>query len=80
MVFNHPPGHLLLGFPGQYFGPSPFLCYVNDMPMSVDCIMLQYADDREIMVSDTCSGKIAELLSKIEKCKQWLIDNVSSPG
>ena len=36
--------------------PSPFLCYVNDISMSVDCIMLQYADDSAIMVSDTCPG------------------------
>ena len=65
MVYNHLPGHLW-GSPGQYSGPSPSfcVCYVNDMPMLVDCIMLQYADDSALIVSDTCPGKIAELVNK----------------
>ena len=51
------------------------------MPMSVDCIMLQDADDGALMVSDTSPFKIAELLSKnLEKCNQWLIDNISCPS
>ncbi|XP_072025345.1 craniofacial development protein 2-like [Amphiura filiformis] len=46
------------------------------MTMTVDCIVLQYADDSALMVSDTCPEKIAKLLSKnLEKCNQWLIDN-----
>ena len=71
------PMTLTCGVPqGSILGPLLFLCYVNDMPMSVDCIMLQYADDSALMVSDTCPGKIANLLSEnLEKCNQWLIDN-----
>ena len=71
------PMTLTCGVPqGSILGPLLFLCYVNDMPMSIDCIMLQYADDNALMISDTCPGKIAKLLSKnLEKCNQWLIDN-----
>ena len=78
-VFNHPSGHLW-GSTRQYSGPSPFLWYVNDMPMSVDCNMLQYADDSALMVSDTCLGKIAELLSKnLEKCNHDSLIILSCP-
>ena len=44
---------------GSILATLLFLCYVNDMRMSVDCIMLQYADDSALMVSDTCPDKIA---------------------
>ena len=33
-------------------GPLLFLCYVNDMPNSVNCLMLQYADDSALIFSD----------------------------
>ena len=38
---------------GSILGPLLFLCYVNDMPNSVNCLMLQYADDSALIFSDT---------------------------
>ena len=57
-------------------GPLLFLCYVNDMPISVQCKLLLYADDSALLVSDKNPLGIGISLSKeLESCRQWLIDN-----
>ena len=70
-------GTVTCGVPqGSILGPLLFLCYVNDMPMSVKCKLLLYADDSALLVSGSDPSKIAERLSKeLESCRQWLIDN-----
>ena len=37
---------------GSILGSFLFLCYVNDMPNSVNGLMLQYADDSATIFSD----------------------------
>ncbi|CAL4124750.1 unnamed protein product [Meganyctiphanes norvegica] len=61
---------------GNILGPLLFLCYVNDMPISVKCKLLLYADDSALIVSGSDPRAIASLLSKeLESCRQWLMDN-----
>ncbi|CAL4069797.1 unnamed protein product, partial [Meganyctiphanes norvegica] len=71
------PGIVSCGVPqGSILGPLLFLCYVNDMPMSVKCKLLLYADDSALIVSGSDPRAIASLLSKeLESCRQWLMDN-----
>ena len=70
-------GTVTCGVPqGSILGPLLFLCYVNDMPISVKCKLLLYADDSALIVSGFDSKKIADELSReLESCRQWLIDN-----
>ena len=61
---------------GSILGPLLFLCYVNDMSISVKCKLLLYADDSALIVSGSNPQLIADTLSKeLESCKQWLMDN-----
>ena len=68
---------LTCGVPqGSILGPILFLCYVHDMPNCVDCMLLQYADDSALIVSDKDPLKIGQQLSKnLGCCNKWLIDN-----
>ena len=68
---------LTCGVPqGSILGPLLFLCYVNDMPSSVNCMLLQYADDSALVVSDKSPDFIGQLLSSnLDKCNKWLVDN-----
>ena len=70
-------GTVTCGVPqGSILGPLLFLCYINDMPMSVRCKVLLYADDSALIVSGKDPKIIAETLSKeLGSCRQWLIDN-----
>ena len=70
-------GTVTCGVPqGSILGPLLFLCYVNDMPISVKCKLLLYADDSALIISGFDPEKIAEELSReLESCRQWLIDN-----
>ena len=71
------PFRLTCGVPqGSLLGPLLFLCYVNDMPTSVHCKLLLYADDSALLASDKNPHNIATSLSaELESCRQWLIDN-----
>ena len=61
---------------GSILGPLLFLCYINDMPMSLKCKLLLYADDSALLISGKEPNKIAEELSKeLNSCRNWLIDN-----
>ena len=61
---------------GSILGPLLFLCYVNDMPTSVGCNLLLYADDSVLFTSGKDPQVISDILSKeLESCRQWLIDN-----
>merc|ERR1711872_1055316 len=70
-------GTVTFGLPqGSILGPLLFLCYINDMPISVKCKLLLYADDSALIVSGYNSKEIGEELSReLESCIQWLIDN-----
>ena len=61
---------------GSILGPLLFLCYVNDMPISLKCKLLLYADDSALMVSGSDPKQIEDTLSnELKSCRQWLIDN-----
>ena len=71
------PGMVSCGVPqGSILGPLLFLCYVNDMPISVKCKLLLYADDSALLVSGSDPQSIANILSnELESCRKWLMDN-----
>lgn len=63
---------------GSILGPLLFLCYVNDMSISIqsDCKLLLYADDSTIIFSHKDPDFIAKKLGKeLESCSEWLVDN-----
>ena len=47
---------------GSILGPLLFLCYVNDMPISIRCKLLLYADDSALIVSGSDPQSIADML------------------
>ena len=71
------PGIVSCGVPqGSIHGPLLFLCYVNDMPISIKCKLLLYADDSALIVSGSDPQTIADKLSEeLESCRKWLLDN-----
>ena len=74
------PGIVNCGVPqGSILGPLLFLCYINDMSLSINdqiCKLLLYADDSALIVSGSDPNEIAELLTtELNSCRQWLIDN-----
>ena len=71
------PGIVSCGVPqGSILGPLLFLCYVNDMPISIKCKLLLYADDSALIVSGSDPQTIADKLSEeLESCRKWLLDN-----
>ena len=70
-------GFVNCGVPqGSILGPLLFLCYINDMPISVKCKLLLYADDSALLISGNDPKQIADQLSKeLNSCRNWLIDN-----
>ncbi|MFV0264183.1 MAG: reverse transcriptase domain-containing protein [Kluyvera sp.] len=68
---------LACGVPeGSILGPLLNLCYVNDMPISVKCKLLLYADDSVLLVSDNDPRTVSDTLSKeLESRNVWLVDN-----
>ena len=71
------PGVVNCGVPqGSILGPLMFLCYINDMPISVTCKLLLYADDSALIVSGSDPKEIADNLSiELNSCREWLMDN-----
>lgn len=61
---------------GSILGPLLYLCYVNDMSLSVQCKLLLYADDSILIVTDKILQNVSNRLSKeLENCYEWLVDN-----
>ena len=61
---------------GSLLGPLLYLCYCNDMSISVESKLLLYADDSIIMYSDKDPNIISQkLASELESCNTWLIEN-----
>ena len=61
---------------GSILGPLLFLCYMNDMPNAIDCVLFQYADDSALIHSDKDPDKIGKILSSnLENGNKWLIEN-----
>ena len=63
---------------GSILGPLLFLCYVNDMTISIssECKLLLYADDSAILFSHKDPEVISrKLSSELESCSKWLVDN-----
>lgn len=71
------PLNITCGVPqGSILGPLLFLCYVNDMAISVRCKLLLYADDSILLVSGKDLQCIADSLGvELESCRKWLVDN-----
>lgn len=63
---------------GSILGPLLFLCFVNDMVISIDpdCKLLLYADESTIPFFHKDLDLIANKLGKVlESCSEWLVDN-----
>jgi len=63
---------------GSILGPLLFLCYVNDMEISIskDCKLLLYADDSAIIFSHQDPNVISKKLGcELANCNNWLVDN-----
>ena len=73
------PSLVTCGVPqGSILGPLLFLCYINDMELSIshDSKLLLYADDSAILYSHKDPKVISEKLGfELEMCSKWLIDN-----
>jgi len=61
---------------GSILGPLLFLCYVNDMSISLKCKLSLYADDSTLVASSSSVDHLSSFLSgQLESCSKWLIDN-----
>ena len=73
------PSIVTCGVPqGSILGPLLFLCYINDMELSIspESKLLLYADDSAILYSHKDPKVISEKLDlELEMCSKWLIDN-----
>ena len=74
--------HVTCGVPqGSILGPLLFLCYLNDMELSIspESKLLLYADDSAILYSHKDPKVISEKLGlELEMCSKWLTDNTLS--
>ena len=61
---------------GSLIGPLLYLCYSNDMHLSVNSELLLYTDDSVILVHDRDPNVISKKLAEdLKTCNKWLIDN-----
>ena len=63
---------------GSILGPLLFLCYVNDMNISIDkvCKLLLYADDSAILFARQDPNLVSQKLGKVmESRSSGLVDN-----
>ena len=61
---------------GSILGPVLFLCYVNDMSISLGCHLSLYADDSTLVASGSDPVELGEYLSgQLARCKEWMVDN-----
>ena len=71
------PGQLLCGVPQRsILGPLLFLLYTNDMPQSVKCELLLYADDTCLIFQYSDINEIEIQLNKnFSSICDWFVDN-----
>ena len=61
---------------GSILGPILFLCYVNDMALSLQCHLSLYADDSTLIASGVNARDLGDFLSsQLASCGRWMIDN-----
>ena len=61
---------------GSILGPILFLCYVNDMSVSLGCHLSLYADDSTLIASGDNARELGEYLSgQLASCNRWMVDN-----
>ena len=61
---------------GSILGPVLFLCYVNDMSISLGCHLSLYADDSTLVASGVDPVELGNYLSdQLARCKDWMVDN-----
>ena len=61
---------------GSILGPILFLCYVNDMSISLGCHLSLYADDSTLVASGENPTELGEYLSdQLARCRDWMVDN-----
>ena len=61
---------------GSILGPVLFLCYVNDMSISLGCHLSLYADHSTLVASGSNAGELGNYLSgELARCKDWMVDN-----
>ena len=61
---------------GSILGPTLFLCYINDMSVSLDCRLSLYADDSTLISSGRSVESLSTFLTgQLESCSKWLVDN-----
>ena len=61
---------------GSILGPVLFLCYVNDMSVSLGCHLSLYADDSTLVASGKNAAELGRYLSdQLARCKDWMVDN-----
>ncbi len=70
-------GNLTCGVPqGSILGPLLFILYVNDMPGSVNCEMLLYADDTCLIYQSMDPIEVENTLTKnFNTLCDWFVDN-----
>ena len=61
---------------GSILGPILFLCYVNDMSVSLGCHLSLYADNSTLVASGRNAAELGGYLSdQLGRCKDWMVDN-----
>ena len=61
---------------GSISGLILFLCYVNDMSISLGCHLLLYADDSTLLASGENPRELGGTCRiNWQRCKDWMVDN-----